>query len=656
MPKSNFWCPDPQAAAAAVRCRWPEHAQHTLYIADALCRGQFLFQDHWEMEPTHTPVDFGPEITEIDWAAVPFGDPEWLYAMNRHTSFVNLGKAWLYTGNKRYAEQYARLLEDWIDRVPLTPESESNTWRSLETGLRCENWLRAAALLADSGVLTTELRAKMDASLVQHGEYLVRSYGDFHRLSNWGILQDNGLYLLGLYLNREDWCALAARRMDENLHQAVFADGSQWEQSPLYHCEVLHCALNTLHYARLTGHTLPARMVENTHKMCTALAKWLKPNGELLLQSDSDTVDARDLLVMGAILFEDAALRTAAGSSFFEDTVWDFGPEAEAAYTALPETAAPAVSSTALPDSGNYLLRGADGSYVHMHCGCLGSGHGHADLLHIDAGIGGEDVLVDSGRYTYVDNPVRHAIKSPAAHNTTRVDDCDFSTCLDSWGYSALATPIKGEYRFTDTADYVSGAHLGYLDKGLFTQRKVVFLKQQGVLLVFDQLMGRGTHTFEQNFHFGEGTLALDGQTARWQGTHAAASLHCLGGGLTLTAHSVPFARTYNKLLEGSALTVRRTAEDFNWFVTVLQMKPDCQSPDLTAELLPVSKLRLKTFLTDAQAQAVRLTCNGQETVVLLCHAEVISEVDLLAAGEHAAYGKAIVFDAENPQGLCLAW
>lgn len=85
-------------------------------------------------------------------------------------------------------------------------------------------------------------------------------------------------------------------------------------------------------------------------------------------------------------------------------------------------------------------------------------------------------------------------------------------------------------------------------------------------------------------------------------------------------------------------------------------MKPDCQAPDLTAELLPVSKLRLKTSLTDAQAQAVRLTCNGQETVVLLCHAEVISEVDLLAAGGHAAYGKVIVFDAENPQGLCLAW
>lgn len=651
----NYWCPDPHAAAEAVRTRWPENAAHTLHIADEICAGRFIFQDHWEMERTHTAVDFGPAASDIDWGAVPFGDPEWIYAMNRHTSFVNLGKAWQYTGDHRYANRYAALLDDWIARVPLTDESASNTWRSLETGLRAENWLRAAALFADSGVLTDERRARMDACLTVHAEYLAKTFNVFHRLSNWGVLQDCGLYQLGLYFGREDWCALAARRIDENLHQAVFADGSQWEQSPLYHCEVLHCALNVVRLAQKTGRALPARLMDNTHRMCTALAKWLKPNGELLLQSDSDTVDARDLLVLGAVLFRDADLHAGGGDAFLEENLWDFGPEAEAAYKALP-MGHKQTESAALPDSGNYMLRGAQGSYVHMHCGCLGSGHGHADLLHVDAGIAGEDVLLDEGRYTYVNDPVRHAMKDPAAHNTTRVDDCDFSTCLDSWGYSALAVPVKGEYRFTDTADFVSGAHLGYLDKGLFTQRKLVFLKQLGVLLIFDQLMGRGTHTFEQNFHFGEGTLTLDGQTAHWQGTKAAATLYCLGDGLTLDAHKAPFSRQYNKLLEGDALTVRRTRTDFNSFVAVLQLKADAAQPDLTAELLPVRKLRLKTPLTDAQAQAVRLTVHGEAVTVLLCHAEVISEVDLLAAGDCAAYGKAIVFDAGHPQGLCLAW
>lgn len=112
----NFWCKNPQVAAEAVRCRWPKSAEHTIFIADEICRGRYLFQDHWEMEPTHTAVDFGAEIAGIDWAAVPFGDPEWLYAMNRHTSLVNLAKAWLYTGDDHYARQFAALLDDWIVR------------------------------------------------------------------------------------------------------------------------------------------------------------------------------------------------------------------------------------------------------------------------------------------------------------------------------------------------------------------------------------------------------------------------------------------------------------------------------------------------------------------------------------------------------------
>lgn len=309
-----------------------------------------------------------------------------------------------------------------------------------------------------------------------------------------------------------------------------------------------------------------------------------------------------------------------------------------------------------LPDSGNCMLRGGEDSYVHMHCGCLGSGHGHADLLHVDAGIAGEDVLIDSGRYTYVNTPLRRELKSPAAHNTTRVDDLDFSTCLDSWGYSALAIPIKGEHRFTDPADYVSGAHLGYLKQGLLPMRKLVFLKELNVLLLFDQLFGEGRHTFEQNFHFGEGKTALEGSTVYWKGQHACAALQCLGSDAQLRLHPAPYSREYNTLLEGSALTVQRRLEHFNWFVTALHLMPDACTAPMHAELLPVSKLRAGVTLADAQAQAVRVAVGGKNCVVLLCHSEVISEVDLLSAGGYSGYGKVLIFDPAHPHGLCLAW
>ena len=656
MSESRLWCPDPAAAAQACAAQYPQTRAHTLEIADEICQHIFTFRDHWEMERVRTPVAFGAEVSSIDWALIPFGDPEWVYAMNRHTSFVNLAKAWLYTGKSIYADTFAELVDDWISRVPLTEQSSAGTWRSLEAGLRAANWLRVLRLFHGSSILTPERQKRMENCLSVHGEYLASAFHDFHRLSNWGVLQDHGLYLLGLHLNREDWCTLAAERIAQNLHLSVFADGSHWEQSPLYHCEVLQCVLDVLWAAKQNNRTLPAEISEKAHAMCRALRIWLKPNGHLLLQSDSDDVDARDLLVSGALLFQDASLCPEGISTLCAENLWDLGVEQQTAYSALLSSAQPLHSSRMLPDSGNCMLRGDEDSYVHMHCGCLGSGHGHADLLHVDAGIAGEDVLIDSGRYTYVNTPLRQELKSPAAHNTTRVDDLDFSTCLDSWGYSALAIPVKGEHRFTESADYVSGAHLGYLKQGLLPMRKLVFLKELNVLLLFDQLFGEGCHTFEQNFHFGEGEVTLEGSTVFWKGQHACAALQCLGNNAQFLLHPAPYSREYNTLLEGSALTVKRTAEHFNWFVTALHLMPDACTAPMHAELLPVSKLRAGVSLTDAQAQAVRVTVGEKTCVVLICHSEVISEVDLLSAGGYSGYGKVLLFDPAHPHGLCLAW
>ena len=209
------------------------------------------------MEPTCQPVRFdGP----VQWDAVPAGDPEWTYALNRHTIFVNLGRAWRLTGRVRYLDAFAALLADWLSRVPHTPASESSTWRALEAGLRPENWLRAAALFGQA--LPEELRCRMEESLAEHGAYLEKAHGPFQRLSNWGAIQAHGLFLIGLRLGRADWQDLALARLTENLRHAVGPDGVQWEQSPMYHCEVLHAALDTLLLAGQNGRTVPPELAE----------------------------------------------------------------------------------------------------------------------------------------------------------------------------------------------------------------------------------------------------------------------------------------------------------------------------------------------------------------------------------------------------------
>lgn len=648
---SNIWCGDGRAAAALCKEKFPQAAQKTIARANDICENSFIFRDHWEMEKTREPVKFeGP----IDWHYQPGDDPEWTFAFSRHSFLVSLAKAYALTGEDRYAQHYSRLALDWITNVPLTEEAKKTAWRSIGAGLRCENWLKSMSLIRGCKALSEELFTKMDECLRVHAEYLVASHTDFHRLSNWGVLQDRGLFLAGVYFNDQRYIDLSLKRLSDNMRLQVLPDGVQWEQSPHYHAEVLQCFQKVIQAANRSGVSLPEGFVEGAHRMATALAQWIKPDGRLPCQSDSDNVDARDVLVQAAVLYNDPALKAYADCGIYEGNIWDMGTEAVALYTAM-ETNAQQPKSTAMAHSGNYILRDHD-NWLHMHCGCLGSGHGHADLLHIDLFAHGEDILIDSGRFTYVDSPIRHALKAPAAHNTVTVDGKDFTVYKNSWDYSPIAMPVKGEYFFGENCGLISGGHLGYLQDGVFAFRKVV-QAAPGLYIIFDELYANDRHSYTQHFHWSnKGDVSLEGQAVTFTGKTAWAKLQTLTPGAKLVLEDAPLSRTYNELEEGKCLRVTLEKEGFAALVTVVSTAPAETQTSLTAELVPVTLTRTGETLADEKAHAVRVsTENGDYTVICL-HGEVISEVGLIEANGCMGYGKVMVFAPGDQNGQTLAW
>ncbi|WP_305068980.1 heparinase II/III domain-containing protein [Lacticaseibacillus saniviri] len=111
--------------------------------------------------------------------------------------------------------------------------------------------------------------------------------------------------------------------------------------------------------------------------------------------------------------------------------IFDFGLLALANRTLkFPEKSEHLSTSLLAFGSGNAFWRSSwqtNADYLHIYNGNLGSGHGHAALGHIDLVIDGQDVLVDLGRYTYVDGTERRYLKSPSAHNVMTVDHQAFS-------------------------------------------------------------------------------------------------------------------------------------------------------------------------------------------------------------------------------------
>lgn len=69
---------------------------------------------------------------------------------------------------------------------------------------------------------------------------------------------------------------------------------------------------------------------------------------------------------------------------------------------------------------------------------------------------------------------------------------------------------------------------------------------------------------------------------------------------------------------------------------------------------MPVSDARMGTVLPPEHAGAVCLTLSDKKTVVIVSHVDT-SVCGLLTADEFSGYGRALVFDSENPEGICLA-
>ena len=72
-------------------------------------------------------------------------------------------------------------------------------------------------------------------------------------------------------------------------------DGIHWEQSAMYHAEVLHALLDSVLAAQRNGIDLSGRLMSKTHLLALGMARNLRPDGRCYLSSDSDEIDFRDI-------------------------------------------------------------------------------------------------------------------------------------------------------------------------------------------------------------------------------------------------------------------------------------------------------------------------------------------------------------------------
>jgi Heparinase II/III-like protein. len=614
----------------------------TIETADDVVNKSFLFDMRWDMERTRIPVVFKGEI---DWLYMPSDDPEFIFAFNRMRFWITLGQAYVLTNDEKYAKAFVSQMTGWVRKVQKSDKKNEKAWRTIEAGLRMEYWSKAIVYFKDSPNLTEDAIQLFADSLTEHSEYILSVWNTYNLLSNWGVLANHGLFVASQLLPQTDRTRLYAKtaieRMEKEISIGIYDDGVEWEQSSMYHNEVLHDYLDVLILAKLNKDIkLSPFFVERVKKMAYASAAWQKPNGTEPMLGDSDEIDQRDLLEKAAYVFEDGYLKAHGDEKLSFDALWDIGTKGLEGYQKLQEK--PAENKLfVLKDSGNAIYKN-DGTYLRFKNGTLGAGHGHADQLAFDLFAKGEDILIDPGRFTYVDKPERYEFKDSYAHNTLTIDGKNSYVAKDSWEYSKMSRAFGFKANEKNGFCYLEGGHLGYYREGIFVARKIIAL-DKNTFVVADEVFAPDSdeHSVESHFHFSStGSVEITGYKITYSGNEVKAYITCYNS-KEIKTEITRMSRHYNESEENVSVTVARSGKGFQSLLFVITIDEDTK----TEKLLCHSNFK-DTIFRDEEIEALAVG----DRIVAVSHYEWGSPTDSVCINGKTGWGQTIVFDKTDDE------
>jgi hypothetical protein len=127
-----------------------------------------------------------------------------------------------------------------------------------------------------------------------------------------------------------------------------------------------------------------------------------------------------------------------------------------------------------------------------------GAGHSHSDTLSLVVTVGEQEVLIDSGTFSYMDQEWRLKFRGSAAHNTIRVDGHDQGVTAGPFRWAKK--PESHLLNFASASDREQAVgECSY--QGFTHTRSVEFAA--GEFLITDDITGPpGEHDIEQYWHF----------------------------------------------------------------------------------------------------------------------------------------------------------
>jgi hypothetical protein len=546
------------------------HEHRDRAVAEAVAAGRFTF--HGETR------ELG---LEPDWLGADLpADEEWRIEWVKFAYGLDLATACAATGEARFRVAWERLVRSWIRAVP--PHHD----RSEVTARRILNWIyawQAFPCVADG------LDAELLLSIAEQAAHVRANLAPER---NHRTLELYALLICALALPDADpdgeLREFALRELDRNLARDFRPDGVHREASTHYHMIALRSLVGARENARRFRLRVPPGFDERLSRACDFALHCRRPDGTIPALSDSDTGDYSELLALAGELLDRDELRWAG--------------------TRGRRGRVPPVSAASFPDGGYHVQRsgwGRHDRFLIFDCGPLGDGgHGHYDLLSVEAFGGGRPLFVDPGRYTYSEEPpnLRRWFRGTAAHNTACIDGLDQTPYTRGRSNGPVA---RGRFlgRVTRPAlDVVAGEAASPAYEAVH-RRRIAFVRGR-YWLVEDRLHGERPHRYELRFHLAPEAYRRTRITA--DGAVVAPGLALVVvGAAELSLEPGWIAPSYGQRVDAPVVVAIRRAPEAAFLTLVAPLGPGAPVP------------RLERDATDPRVVHVDGVALRRETVVL---------------------------------------
>jgi|GEM_PF-1126550 len=534
-----------------VKQKYPEAYEKTLDIADKICNGRFVLFNHHLLEyegdihwnQSHKSgrswdVHSCPDLQAFE-SLSEGEDIQFIWELNRHRHFLDLGKAYWLTDQEKYVQTFLYHLVSWIDQNPFP---RGINWSNpFEVSLRCLFWLFGYFFFISFKHLDALFHLNWLRYIYFHGYTLeahLKRIASPHPqrtfLLHEIIAQAAVLYLIGAlfpeFKKSKEWRDESTQILQGGFASLLPSAKSIIEDSLAGILVSVELYLITLITRRVNRLYLLPQLTSLTERALEYIMDLIKPCGQLprigdehlscLIRSTSPMETGfRHLLTLGAVLLNRGDFKIAVGD-FQEESLWLLGKEGAVAYQELPAKS-PKLTSKSPPDGSYAVMRNDWGREANYFFITRGSHPGpnseikeitHADALSFEVSVFGIPYIVDAGPYSKESRSKWNSyFRHYMAHNSILVDsrglkELDIESSSRERFHAELSRWVSSE-RF----DFVRGYHTGFQKlSSPVLHHRAVFFKKSDYWILHDLLTGEGTHLFEQYFHFSPTKLSVD--------------------------------------------------------------------------------------------------------------------------------------------------